>query len=101
LTFTSRFKLDKLTGGIMPTYEYKCDSCEHKFEAFQSIKADPIKVCPECNKEEVTKLISGGMGVIYKGSGFYTTDYKNAKKSEPSPCSPGGCGGGASCPNVD
>ncbi len=62
----------------MPTYEYQCESCDHKFEKFQAITADPIKECPECGKEEVRKLISGGMGIIFKGSGFYTTDYKNA-----------------------
>ncbi len=84
----------------MPTYEYKCNSCEYKFEVFQSITAEAIKECPQCNKEEVIKLISGGMGVIYKGSGFYTTDYKNSKNKEPNTCSNGVCGSGSSCPNV-
>lgn len=61
----------------MPTYEYKCDKCGHEFEAFQSIKDDPIKICPVC-KSEVHRVINGGAGVIFKGSGFYITDYKHA-----------------------
>ncbi len=63
----------------MPTYEYKCDSCHHTFEIFQSIKDDPIKKCPNCGKNKLRKLISGGAGLIFKGSGFYLTDYKNKK----------------------
>ena len=61
----------------MPTYEYKCDACGHAFEKFQSIKADPIKVCPNCGQERVRKLISMGGGLIFKGSGFYITDYRD------------------------
>ena len=61
----------------MPTYEYKCDECGHEFEAFQSIKDEPIKVCPVCNAK-VHRIINGGAGVIFKGSGFYITDYKHA-----------------------
>ena len=61
----------------MPTYEYKCDACGHAFEKFQSIKADPIKVCPNCGQERVRKLISMGAGLIFKGSGFYITDYRD------------------------
>lgn len=62
----------------MPTYDYKCDKCEHAFEAFQSITADPLKVCPECQDESLRRLIGRGGGVIFKGSGFYCTDYKNS-----------------------
>jgi len=58
---------------IMPTYEYECKSCSHTFEVFQSINDPPIKDCPECGKE-VRRLIFGGTGVIFKGSGFYVTD---------------------------
>lgn len=60
----------------MPTYEYKCLNCENQFEVFQSIKASPIEKCPECSGN-VKKLISAGGTPIFKGSGFYQTDYKN------------------------
>jgi len=61
----------------MPTYEYECEACGHKFERFQSIKADPIKKCPECGKNKVKRLIGIGAGMIFKGSGFYITDYRD------------------------
>ncbi len=61
----------------MPTYEYECRSCKHRFEEFQKINDDPIKICPKCGKP-VRRLIGGGMGIIFKGSGFYTTDYKRS-----------------------
>jgi len=57
----------------MPTYEYECKSCGHSFDAFQNMKDEPLKICPECNKE-VRRLINGGSGVIFKGGGFYVTD---------------------------
>ena len=57
----------------MPTYEYECKSCGHSFEVFQSMSDTPLKDCPECGKE-VRRLIFGGAGVIFKGSGFYITD---------------------------
>jgi putative FmdB family regulatory protein len=61
----------------MPTYEYKCAACNYEFERFQSIMAEPIKRCPECGKAKVKRLIGTGSGVIFKGSGFYTTDYRS------------------------
>ncbi len=61
----------------MPTYEYACDACDHHFEAFQSITAAPLKKCPECGKSKLRRLISAGGGVIFKGSGFYETDYRS------------------------
>ena len=61
----------------MPTYEYECTKCGHTFEAFQSITAAPLSSCPQC-RGKVRRLIGGGMGVIFKGSGFYTTDYKKS-----------------------
>ena|SRR5687768_480894 len=60
----------------MPTYDYKCDACGHTFELFQSIKADPVKKCPVCGKNKVKRLIGAGAGLIFKGSGFYITDYR-------------------------
>jgi len=57
----------------MPTYEYECKKCSHRFEVFQSMSDEPIKKCPECGKQ-VRRLVSGGVGVIFKGSGFYVTD---------------------------
>ena len=61
----------------MPTYEYKCNACGHRFEEFQSIKAAPTKKCPVCGKKQVERLISAGGGLIFKGSGFYITDYRD------------------------
>ena len=60
----------------MPTYEYKCESCGYEFEQFQSITAKPIRKCPKCKKTSVRRLIGTGAGVIFKGSGFYATDYR-------------------------
>ena len=59
----------------MPTYEYECRKCGHQFERFQSITAPPVKTCPKC-KGKVARLLSGGAGIIFKGSGFYQTDYR-------------------------
>ncbi len=61
----------------MPTYEYLCDSCRHGFERFQPITAKPVRVCPECGRSKVRRIISGGAGLIFKGSGFYITDYRS------------------------
>jgi putative FmdB family regulatory protein len=61
----------------MPTYDYECNKCGHKFEAFQSIKAEPLKTCPICKKNNVRRLIGAGAGIIFKGSGFYCTDYRD------------------------
>ncbi|RCS54643.1 zinc ribbon domain-containing protein [Bremerella cremea] len=61
----------------MPTYEYQCDACNHKFEEFQSISADPLTKCPECKKKKLRRLFSTGGGLLFKGSGFYITDYRS------------------------
>lgn len=61
----------------MPTYDYQCDACGHKFELFQSIKADPEKRCPECKKLKLRRLIGAGAAIVFKGSGFYQTDYRS------------------------
>jgi putative FmdB family regulatory protein len=62
----------------MPTYEYACNQCGHRFEEFQSIQAEPIHECPQC-AGGVERLINGGVGLIFKGSGFYLTDYKKSR----------------------
>lgn len=60
----------------MPTYEYKCDACGHDFEKFQTMSSASIKKCPVCGKNKVRRLIGSGAGLIFKGSGFYITDYR-------------------------
>lgn len=70
----------------MPTYEYECRECGHAFERFQGINEDPISMCPEC-EGKVRRLISSGGGLVFKGPGFYATDYRSgggaASKSPP------------------
>ena len=67
----------------MPTYEYKCANCNHELEVFQSITAKPLKKCPECGKMKLQRLLGTGAGLIFKGSGFYETDYKRKRSTEP------------------
>jgi putative FmdB family regulatory protein len=62
---------------VVPTYEYRCDACEHQFEEFQSITAAPLKKCPACGKAKLRRLLGTGGGVIFRGSGFYQTDYRS------------------------
>ena len=94
----------------MPTYEYECKECSHNFEAFQAMSDEPLKTCPKCGKE-IRRLIFGGAGVIFKGSGFYVTDKnkgRNAATAKPGPKTEGtssgeaasvsGDGCGARCP---
>ena len=61
----------------MPTYDYECDACGHTFEEFQSITAKSLRKCPKCGKLKLRRLIGTGAGVIFKGSGFYQTDYRS------------------------
>lgn len=61
----------------MPTYDYRCDACEHQFEEFQSFSESPLKKCPKCGKNKLQRLIGTGAAVIFKGSGFYQTDYRS------------------------
>ena len=61
----------------MPTYDYVCDACEHGWEEFQSMTAKPTKKCPECGKSKARRKIGPGAGIIFRGSGFYQTDYRS------------------------
>ena len=86
----------------MPTYQYECDACGHGFEVLQSMADKKFKKCPKCGKLKLHRLIGAGSGIIFKGTGFYETDYKrkDVPKSEVSSkpaAKPGGhsCGGGA------
>ena len=69
----------------MPTYEYECDKCKKHFDIFQNMKDDLIKKCPECGGK-FNRLIGGGSGIIFKGSGFYENDYKKKKGMKESSC---------------
>jgi putative FmdB family regulatory protein len=73
----------------MPTYEYECSSCEHAFEQFQNMSDEPLKTCPRCGGE-VKRLIGTGSGIIFKGPGFYSTNYGSLSTA-------GGAGLGAHC----
>jgi putative FmdB family regulatory protein len=61
----------------MPTYEYLCDACEHQFEEYQSITAESLRKCPECGRKKLRRMIGPGAAIIFKGSGFYQTDYRS------------------------
>jgi putative FmdB family regulatory protein len=65
----------------MPTYEYECEKCGHRFEVFQSMTEPPRKRCPKC-RGKVRRLIGGGAGIVFKGSGFYVTDYRSSSYKE-------------------
>ena len=65
----------------MPTYEYECEKCKKRFDHFQSMTAKLLKKCPECGGK-VTRLLGAGSGIIFKGKGFYQTDYKNKRSSD-------------------
>lgn len=61
----------------MPTYDYRCSACKHEFEQFQSMTAKPLKTCPQCGKKALERLIGTGAALVFKGSGFYQTDYRS------------------------
>jgi putative FmdB family regulatory protein len=61
----------------MPTYEYQCDGCNHNFDEFQSINDKPLKKCPQCGKAKLRRVFGAGAAIIFKGSGFYQTDYRS------------------------
>ncbi|HOD12823.1 MAG TPA: zinc ribbon domain-containing protein [Candidatus Omnitrophota bacterium] len=81
----------------MPTYDYECSACGYAFEEFQSISEKHLKKCPKCKKSSLHRLLGAGSGVIFKGSGFYETDYKSksssgsTKSSTEAPCCATGC----------
>jgi putative FmdB family regulatory protein len=85
----------------MPTYQYECSACNHAFEILQSFKDKKLKKCPECGKNALERLIGTGAGIIFKGSGFYQTDYKskpsgNEKSTKSAAASPK-CGQSCAC----
>lgn len=61
----------------MPTYDYICDACGHEFEVYESITADPRKDCPQCQRDQLRRKIGPGAAILFKGSGFYQTDYRS------------------------
>lgn len=65
----------------MPTYEYECTHCGHRFDAFQKMTDKPLSKCPKCNKK-IRRLIGAGAGIIFKGTGFYATDYRKKSGSD-------------------
>jgi putative FmdB family regulatory protein len=83
----------------MPTYEYQCRSCAHRFDAFQSITATPLTRCPHCRKK-VDRLISAGAGFLFKGPGFYATDYRSKPYQEAAKKDQEGSGGAPLAGNV-
>lgn len=78
----------------MPTYEYECQACGHSFELYQQITARPTRVCPSCGEGRVKRLIGTGAGVLFRGSGFYQTDYRSSsyKKAAKTETAGGGSG---------
>lgn len=75
----------------MPTYDYACDSCGHAFEAFQKMSEEPLKICPECGKS-VRRVLTGGLGISFKGAGFYVNDASPSSKSgKEGACAAGSC----------
>ena len=66
----------------MPTYQYECSACNHTFDVLQSFTEPKLRKCPECGKNQLHRLIGAGAGIVFKGSGFYATDYKNKGSSK-------------------
>jgi putative FmdB family regulatory protein len=75
----------------MPTYEYACQACGHQFDRFESITAKPNKACEKCGRKKAERRISGGGGFLFKGTGFYVTDYKKSGGSAAKSCESGEC----------
>ena len=88
----------------MPTYDYVCDACEHKFEEMQSFTAEKLTTCPKCGAETLRRLFGTGAAILFKGGGFYETDYrsdsyKDAAKSETTAAKPAE-GSGSATPSL-
>ncbi|MBF0387831.1 MAG: zinc ribbon domain-containing protein [Candidatus Omnitrophica bacterium] len=88
----------------MPTYDYECTACAHVFDVLQSMSEPKLTKCPECGQEKLARLMGSGSGVIFKGSGFYETDYKKkdqpkADKSPAPACASCPAAKGGACPN--
>ena len=79
----------------MPTYEYRCSECRHEFEKFQRMSDDPVAECPECGSQAERRL-SGGAGLLFKGSGFYITDYRSESYKKAAKSESTASGGGSS-----
>lgn len=80
----------------MPTYDYVCDACDHKFEQFQSMKEDVLTKCPKCKKKKLRRLFGAGAAVVFKGSGFYQTDYRSESYKKSAAADKSNSGGGDS-----
>lgn len=85
----------------MPTYDYQCEACKHTWEEFQSIKADPTKKCPSCRKLKAKRQIGGGAGLIFRGSGFYLTDYRSDSYKKAAEADKKASSGGDSAPKSE
>lgn len=83
----------------MPTYEYHCDACDHHFELFQSITAKPEKKCPACGRRKLRRLIGPGAAIVFKGSGFYQTDYRSESYKKAAQAEKGDSSGGSNGSN--
>jgi len=89
----------------MPTYDYVCDACGHKFEEMQSFKADILKTCPNCAKDSLRRLFGTGAAILFKGGGFYETDYrsegyKSSEKADSAASKPAETSSPASTPST-
>ena len=90
----------------MPTYEYVCDACDHQFDELQSFSDEPLTKCPKCGKKKLRRLFGTGAAVLFKGSGFYQTDYrsesyKSGEKKETEATKPAAPADGAAKPGKD
>ena len=90
----------------MPTYNYECSACGYVFQEFQSMSEEQLTICPKCEKKKLERIVSGGAGILFKGSGFYETDYK--RKTPPQSegaCTTNNASGDSSspaaCPSCD